>query len=185
MRSRCNQPGGDGRFDIYDRGLPYNRVGNMPVSWEPSDKENKDLCRFDATISSYTEWVQSIFDHLSRTNRGCPQLLRHIEQKDKPIVYEELSRQPIGGVTPWDIACNLETLLAAWLLKSLKQRRLALCGNQTRTGLEMWRQLHQEFKGTGDLIDASGMKLLTCFPRCRSLEHLSAHLDQWTQLVGQ
>ena len=49
----------------------------------------------------------------------------------------------------------------------------------------MWRQFHREFKGTGELIDARGMKLLKDFPECRSLDHSSTHIDQWSQLVGQ
>ena len=93
-----NQPGADGRFNIYDQGLPYSRVLGLRALSEPSYKETKDLRRFDATISSYTEWAQSIFDHLSRTNRGWPQLLRFFEQPDKPFLYEELSKQHIGGV---------------------------------------------------------------------------------------
>ena len=132
-----------GNFNIYDQGLPFNRVQSAPALWEPSYKENKDLHEFDATISNYSEWAQTIFDHLSRTSRGWPQLLKWIEQQAKPVLYEQLPKQHIGGVNSWDIACNLETFLATWILKTLKQRRLALCGNQTGNGLEMWRRLHR------------------------------------------
>ena len=72
------------------------------------------------------------------------------------VLHEELSKKQIGGVNSWDIACHLETFLATWISKTLKQRRLALRGNQTGNGLEMWPQLVREFKGTGELIDASG-----------------------------
>ena len=47
----------------------------------------------------------------------------------------------------------------------------------------MWRQLHLEYKGSGELISASGRKVLQYFPRCRNMGHLSAHLDSWKQLV--
>ena len=62
-----------GNFNIYDQRLPYNSVQRLPALWEPSYKENRDLHTSDATISSYTKWAQSTFDHLSRTNRGWPQ----------------------------------------------------------------------------------------------------------------
>ena len=45
--------------------------------------------------------------------------------------------------------------------------------------------MHPEFKGIAESIDASGQKLLKDFPKCRSLDHLSAHLDQWSQLLGR
>ena len=146
--------------------MPCNRVQGLPALWEPSYKENKDLHKSDATISSYTEWAQSIFDHLKRRNRGWPHVLRLIEQKQKCVLYEELSKQHVGGVDSWDIACNLETFLATWISKTLKQRRSAPCGNQTSNGLDMWRQLHREFKGTGELIEASGRLFLKDFPKC-------------------
>ena len=53
------QPGADERFNIYDQGLPCSRVQGLPELWEPSYKENKDLPRIDAAISSYNEWAQS------------------------------------------------------------------------------------------------------------------------------
>ena len=98
-----------GNFNIYGHGLPLNRVHNSPALWKPSYKKNKDLHKLDATISGYTKWAQSIFDHLSRTNRGWPQLLKLIEQQEKPVLYKELTKQQIGGLNSWDIACNLET----------------------------------------------------------------------------
>ena len=36
-----------------------------------------------------------------------------------------------------------------------------------------------------ELIDAGGRKSLKDFPKCRYPDHLVAHLDQWSQLVGQ
>lgn len=173
----------DGRFNAYDRSLQYAPVHQHPSSWEPSYKENKDLMKFDATINSYVEWSQAVLDHLSRTNRGWTSLLKFIEIQPNPVRYEELAVQHVGGVNAWDIACHLETFLCSWVSKSLKQRRTALCGNQPGNGLEMWRQLHLEYKGSGELISASGRKVLQDFPRCKSLEHLSAHLDSWKQLV--
>ena len=146
-------------------------------------QEHKDLMKFDATINSYVDWSQFILDHLSRTNRGWTALLRYIEIQPNPVRYEEPSAQHVGGVNSWDIACHLETFLCSWISKSLKQRRKALCGNQPGNGLEMWRQLHLEYKGSGELISASGRKVLQDFPRCKSMEHLSTHLD-FLEAVG-
>ena len=112
--------------------------------------------KFDATINSYVDWSQSILDRLSRTNRGWTALLKCNEIQPNPVRYEELSVEHVGGVNSWDIACHLEKFLCCWISKSLKQRRNALCGNQPGNGLEMWRQLHLEYKGSGELISASG-----------------------------
>ena len=122
-------------------------------------------------------------DHLSRTNRGWTQLLKYVEVQPTPIIYANLARQHVGGVNSWDIACHLESFLVSWISKGLKNRRNALCGNEPGNGLEMWRQLHREYKGTGELISASGRKVLQDFPRCKSLDQLSSHLDSWKQLV--
>ena len=49
----------------------------------------------------------------------------------------------------------------------------------------MWRQRYKEFKGTGELIDNSGRKLLQQFPKCKSMNDLANHLDSWTQLIEE
>ena len=172
-----------GRFNSYDQNLPYDSVLGKPASWEISYKENKDLSKFDATITNYEEWATNIKDHLSRTNRGWPTLLNFVEKQPHHHNYQMLSQMHVGGVNGWDIACTLETFLVAWLGKAARARRLQMSGNQAGNGLEMWRQLYREYKGTGELIDASGRKLLNNFPQCKSMEHLSEHLDKWTKLV--
>ena len=47
----------------------------------------------------------------------------------------------------------------------------------------MWRRLYKEFKGTGELIESSGRKLLQQYPKCKDMNSLSAHLDGWLELV--
>ena len=69
--------------------------------------------------------------------------------------------------------------------KASKNRRLQLSGNEAGNGLEMWRQLCREHMGKGKLIEASGRRLLNDFPQCKSMEHLSEHLDKWTNIVAE
>ena len=177
----------------YDRnGFPYDPGHGMihnpvrsGISWEPSYKDNKLLVQFDATIANYSDWAQNLVDHLARTNRGWVQLLSYIEKLETPVTFEFLNNTHVGGVNAWDIACHLETFLVAWLSKSLRSRRLALCGNRPGNGLEMWRQLYKEYKGTGELIDSSGRKLLQSFPKCKGMDSLASHLDSWSQLIDE
>ena len=76
-----------------------------------------------------------------------------------------LSMMHVGAENDWEIACTLGSFLAAWLGKAEKDRRLQHSGNETINGLEMWRQLYRECKGTGELIEASGRKLPNKFPQ--------------------
>ena len=111
---------------------------------EPDDEY---LTRFNATIRNYEERATDIKDHLSRTSRGLSILLNLVE-KAAP-------------------ASALGAFLIAWLGQAAKNRRLQLSGNEAGNGLEMWRQLCREYKGTGELIEASGRKLLNEFPQCK------------------
>ena len=149
-----------------------------------SYKDNKDLSKFDATITKYSEWATNIKDHLSRTNRGWSILLNSVEKQPHHHNYRMLSQMHVGGVNGWDMACTLGTFLVAWLGKAARNRRLQLSGNEAGNGLEMWRQLYREYKGSGELIYASGRKLLNNLPQCKSMEYLSEHLDKWTKLVA-
>ena len=49
----------------------------------------------------------------------------------------------------------------------------------------MWRQLHREYHGTGELVDSSGRKVLQNFPQCTSMDALSNHLDTWNDWVTE
>ena len=150
----------------------------MRKAWEPSYKENRDLTKFDATISTYSDWAQNILDHLARTNRDWVPLLKFVKKSEVPIEYDYLNQNFVKGMNSWEISCKLETFLVGWLSKPLKGRRLGLSNNQDGNGLEMWRTHFREYKGTGELIAASGRKLLNDFPKCKSMDQLSNHLDQ-------
>ena len=64
----------------------------------------------------------NLYDQRLRYSRvNCT--VAFMEQQEKTIVYENLSRQHIGGVNWWDIVCNLENIVAAWISETLKQRR--------------------------------------------------------------
>ena len=90
----------------------------------------------------------------------------------------------VGGMNGGDIACTLGPFLIAWLGKAAKNRRLQLSGSKAGNGLEMWRQLCREYKGTGVFIKASGRKLLFDVPQCKSMEQLSEQLDKWAKCVA-
>ena len=119
----------------------------------------------DATIANYEEWATDIKDHLSRTNTGRPILVNFVEKQPRHHNYQMLSMMHVGGMTGWGIACTLKTFLVALLGKAAKNRRLQLSGNKNGNGLEMWRQLYREYKGTGKLIEALGRKLPNSFPQ--------------------
>ena len=101
-----------------------------------------------------------------------------VEKQPHHHNYQMPSQMQVGGVSGLDIACNLETSLVARLGEAAWNRRLQLSGNEAGNGLEMWRQQYSEFKGNGELIEASGRKLLNNFPQCKSMEHLSEHFDK-------
>ena len=91
----------DGRFDLHGVGLPHSSVNQSPESWEPSYKENKELHKFDSTMTNYDEWAQSIKDHLCRTNRSWEQLLEWVGPLPQPLLYDRLCSWHVGGVNGW------------------------------------------------------------------------------------
>ena len=104
---------------VYMQGRHYASV-KPTANWKPPHKENQLLTQLDATIANYSDWAQTIADHLARTNRGWFQLLCYTEKLERPVTYEFLSVQHIGGVNSWDFSCHLETLLVAWISKTLR-----------------------------------------------------------------
>ena len=61
------------------------------------------------------------------------------------------------------------------------QETAGVCGN----GLELWRQMYHEFKGTGAMTKNLGRRRLHNFGRCNDLAKLSQHLDEWQNQLDE
>jgi hypothetical protein len=64
-------------------------------------------------------------------------------------------------------------------------RRVQLCGGkaEANNGLAMWRRLHQDFAGEGEVVEYAGVEVLREYGRCNKLSELPSHIDGWFELL--
>ena len=49
----------------------------------------------------------------------------------------------------------------------------------------MWRRLHQDFAGEGEVVEYAGVEVLREYSRCNKLSDLPSRLDGWFELLDQ
>ena len=83
------------------------------------------------------------------------------------------------------LAVKLEQTIANWLPSSLYNKRIQLCGgrSQTGNGFRMWRRLHQDNVGSGEIIEFANTEALRDYGRCDRIEDTSSFIDAWLEAV--
>ena len=64
------------------------------------------------------------------------------------------------------------------MLAKIYRRRNQLVGSQTEknNGFIQWRRLHQDFKGSGEMVEFAGVDTLRLYPSCSKIPEVTAHL---------
>ena len=73
------------------------------------------------------------------------------------------------------------------LPERLYLRRAQLAGGKSEkgNGFAVWRRLHCEFHGEGEVIEYAGTKVLREFSQCKNLKDVTSHIDSWYELFDE
>ena len=100
-------------------------------------------------------------------------------------MYEFRKNSNLSGINAWDVSNTLETFLLSWLSEGLKKMRKPLSRGVQGNSFQIWRQPYHESKGTGEIVDESGRRLLQDCPQCRAMMKLPEHRDDWVTLLEE
>ena len=154
---------------------PYRNPNDFTISL----KKNEALRKFGGKSEGYETWSNRMMDHLCDSNQKWKPLLERLKVCTQPIYKSWLIKQTVNGNSGWDLAIKLESFIAKWLVDTLYNRRVQLCGNEAQNGFEMWRLLFHEHQGGTAAVNLGGMKRLQEWTRCNTIATLSQVLDDW------
>ena len=82
---------------------------------------------------------------------------------------------------------KLEQCIGDDLPESMYGQRVELWGgkSQAHNGLPMWKRLHQDFAGEGQVLKHAGVEVFREYSRCNKLSAIPNHLDGWFELLDQ
>ena len=86
-----------------------------------------------------------------------------------------------------DLSIKFEQLVVDWLPEKLYLRRAQLAGGKSEegNGFALWRRLHRDYKGQGQVIEYAGTQCLREYGRCKKLADTSQHIDGWYELFDE
>ena len=190
-RTPDNRPGGAyGCHVPYNAGAPMTHpgisawAGGRSCIFEVSRKLNPLLFTFTSNVSDFQLWCDRMVDHLCRATQRWRFLMDYASKCRVPFTKQWLLETNVDGINAWDLSTILEAFLVDWFPKAMYRRRVPLAGGEHGNGLEMWRRLHNEYKGDDDAIEFGGVRRLQEFARCNDLKLLPSHLDDWLEVLS-
>ena len=54
---------------------------------------------------------------------------------------------------------------------------------EKNNGFILWTRLHEDFKGSGEMVEFAGVDTLRLYPSCSKISEVTAHLDGWKELL--
>ena len=144
-------------------GAPGNDVqymGNTKGMHPKSDS----LRKFSGNTEDFAAWAQHIIDHMTKVHSYWKYTLNWLAATDCVLSYANLRGQTLGPFNEdsVDLAIKFEQVLADWLPEKLYLRRAQLSGGKSEegNGFAMWRRLHKDHVGDGEILEYAGTTVL-------------------------
>ena len=168
-------PGASGGYNI-------QYMGNTKDMHRKSDS----LRKFSGNTEDFASWSQHIIDHMTKVHSHWKYTLNWLATTDCVMSYANLRGHTLGPFNEdaVDLAIKFEQVLADWLPEKLYLRRDQLSGGKSEAGngFAMWRRLHKDHVGDGEILEYAGTTVLREYGQCKKLSDVATHIDGWYEL---
>ncbi|MCH1582993.1 MAG: hypothetical protein L7S63_07745, partial [Flavobacteriales bacterium] len=173
---------------------PASHFGQMQTDQFMGDqkamhRKSDSLRRFTGTAENFGSWTGHMIDHMGKVHPCWRQVLNWLAATDDPLDFPSIQHAVLGpfNENARDLAIKFEQVIVDWIPEKLYLRRAQLAGgkHEEGNGFAMWRRLHKEFRGEGQIIDYAGTTCLREYGRCKQLKDVSQHIDGWYELFDQ
>ena len=141
-------------------GYNVQYMGNTKDMHRKSDS----LRKFSGNTEDFAAWAQHIIDHMTKVHSYWKYTLNWLAATDCVLSYANLRGQTLGPFNEdsVDLAIKFEQVLADWLPEKLYLRRAQLSGGESEegNGFAMWRRLHKDHVGDGEILEYAGTTVL-------------------------
>ena len=156
---------------------------------EAINRKDESLRKFDGSAVKFANWAKHFMDHMAKVHPAWRPALEWFATTPEDLSFRRLHAECLGPFreSAIDLAVKLEQCLVDHLTDTMYDRRVQLCGGKenANNGLAMWRRLHSDFAGQGEVIEYAGVEVLREYGRCNKLADLPSHIDGWLELLGQ
>ena len=150
---------------------------------EAINKKSESLRKFDGSAAKFANWAKHFTDHMSRVHPAWRATLEWFSLTNEDLSFRRLYTEYLGPFKEpaVDLAVKLEQCIVDYLPETMYDRRVQLCGGKSEAnhGISMWRRLHRDHVGAGDIIEFAGTEVLREYGRCNKLADLPTHMDGW------
>lgn len=167
---------------------PHTRVQYMGDAGAMNRKD-ESLRKCDGSAVNFANWAKHFMDHMAKVHPAYRPALKWFSTTPEDLSFRRLHTKCLGPFreSAVDLADELEQCLVDDLTDNMYDRRVQLCGGKdnANNGLAMWRRLHSDFAGQGDVIEYAGVEVLRRYGRCNKLADLPSHIDGRLELLDQ
>ena len=147
---------------------------------EAINKKDESLRRFDGSATKSGAWAKHFLDHMARVHPAWRGALEWFATTTVDLSFLRLYTETLGphSEPAVDLSVKLEQCIVDYLPESMYGRREQLCGgkSQANNGLALWKRLHQDFAGDGEVVEHAGVDVLREYSKCNTLSDLPSHL---------
>ena len=91
----------------------------------------------------------------------------------------------IDGFNAWEISMELASFTLKFVDQDIYDDRSTLFGKEDLNGFEMWRNLHVQFGGGGEIVAVGGFKNFLNYPSCSTEKTLLKHMSEWETTMNK
>ena len=129
-------------------------------------RKSDSLRKFSGQAKHFSNWSQHMLDHMGKVHPAWKPTLRWmaLPGNTQPLDFASLEGLTLGpnNENAIDLATKFEQVIADWLPEKLFNKRVQLAGGKTQegNGFAVWRRLHQDFTGEGEILEYAGTQVL-------------------------
>ena len=160
-------------------------MGDLKAMHRKSDS----LRRFNGQPEGFAAWAGHFIDHMGKVHPTWRQTLNWMSSTEDPLDFASIRGRTLGPLNEdaADLAIKLEQVIVDWLPEKLYLRRAQLAGGKPEegNGFAVWRRLHRDFQGTGQIVEYAGTQCLREYGKCKKLSDVAQHIDGWYELFDE
>ena len=134
-------------------------------------RKSDSLRKFSGNVEDFAGWSQHMVDHMTKVHSYWKCTLHWLSTTDGHLSYANLTGQTLGPFNEdaVDLAIKFEQVIVDLLPEKLYLRRAQLAGGKPEegNGFAMWRRLHKDHVGEGEILDYAGTTVLREYGQCK------------------
>ena len=128
------------------------------------NRENKSMYAFSGHSADFKNWRNRFVDHMAMVHCSWRNALLWLGTTKTDLSYATIGQEAMGPLSENanELAVKLEQTICNYLPVGLYDKRIQLCGGiqEASNGFKMWRRLHEDHTGSGEIISFAGSECL-------------------------